>query len=81
MPTRPAFAVGALCRAATAIGVAPPVTELLPFDVIITGTPRRSSREWAQSPQDARRLAAERFRVDVDRVRLRETYSLTAGDR
>lgn len=68
-------------RAATVLGLARP-TELVPFDVVVTGVPRRSSREWAQSEQHARQLAAERFRVPVERVVIPQScYSLTAGNR
>lgn len=58
------------------------VTELTPFDLIVTGVPRRSSREYAQSEQHARQLAAERFRVPVERVVVRpQPYSEVLGER
>jgi hypothetical protein len=66
---------------ATVVGVAPPVTELHPYPCMTLGVPRRSSTEYAQTEQHARQLAAERFKVPVERVVIPQRYSLMAGDR
>jgi hypothetical protein len=78
---RPPSSAAALSRYATRIDGFGTSPELRPYLLIASGTPRRSSREYAQTEHHARQLAAERLGVPVESVMVRpEPYSLTVEE-